>query len=87
MAAGHNGFGPVCQHGDVPANEKEKQRRETHGRLMNGRVGAFTAHAGDYGSGLFPLTVFSSPNRPPSRLIGSASERARKIFTPLPPEK
>lgn len=79
MSAGCNGFGPVCQHGDIPANEEEKQRRETHGR-----PGPPTNGTKQSGS-LLPLKLVitnlgffllkcSPVESPAAGLIGSASE-------------
>lgn len=53
MAAGRNGLGPVCQHGDIPVNEDGKHRREsrTPGSTQGGHKAepkSFTAHAGNY---------------------------------------
>lgn len=79
MPAGRNGFGPVCQHGDIPANEEEKQRRETHGR-----PGPLTNGTKQSGSLLPLMLVITDPGffllkcspveSPAAGLIGSASE-------------
>lgn len=76
MAAGLNGFGPVCQHGDISANEEEEQRRETRGSS-----GPLKRHK--WSGSLLPLLLVitdlcflllkSSPVESPAEgLIGSA---------------
>lgn len=72
MPAGPNGFRPVCQHGDISANEEEKQPRETHGR-----PGPLTNGTQQSGSLLLLMLVITEPGFFPFKVFSSGKARRR----------